>query len=86
MRTPNQPAGEGLCDNPECGKPVVWRRSATGTLSYHCQWCSMQAYAKAGSRANADISASLTPPPPVAQGEPAAPAIATKANAGLFLE
>lgn len=88
MSKPTSAAGEGLCDNPECGRPVVWRRNEGGTLSYHCQWCGMQAYAKAGSRANADISAHLPMSPVAAQGEPAAPAVATnppKKSAGLLL-
>lgn len=87
MSAPNTPAGEGLCDNQECGKPVVWRQNSGGTLSYHCQWCGMQAYAKAGTKANADIAGGLSPVPVAAAGEPAAPAGAKRepAKVGLLL-
>lgn len=36
-----------------CGEPVTWRKNASDTLSYFCQDCDFQGYAKAGTRARA---------------------------------
>lgn len=76
MSAPNKPFGEGACDAPSCGRPVVWRENGGGTLSYHCQWCGMQSYAKAGSLANADLRERLKP-----TTEPEAPAAPARAAA-----
>jgi hypothetical protein len=82
MASPNKAVGESLCDNPECGRPVVWRENAQGTLSYCCQWCALQSYAKFGTVANLAIRLALKPLQPATAAdndiEPAAPAVAPK--------
>lgn len=43
-------AGKGRCSC--CGEVITWRRNEAGTLSYFCQDCDFQGYAKAGTLAN----------------------------------
>jgi hypothetical protein len=45
-----QSVGKGRCA--QCGDLIVWRRNESGTLSYFCQECDFQGYAKAGTKAN----------------------------------
>lgn len=42
--------GKGRCAM--CGELVTWRRNDSGTLSYFCQDCDFQGYAKAGTQAH----------------------------------
>jgi hypothetical protein len=42
--------GKGRCAC--CGELITWRRNEAGTLSYFCQDCDFQGYAKAGTLAN----------------------------------
>lgn len=42
--------GKGRCAC--CGELITWRRNDAGTLSYFCQDCDFQGYAKAGTLAN----------------------------------
>lgn len=88
-------AGKGRCAM--CGEVIVWRKNPAGTLSYFCQECDFQGYAKPGTRANRlalEEVAKFQGPATVAKPEtkpatPAAvipPAPATKPNAsGLLL-
>lgn len=43
-------AGKGRCAM--CGEPVTWRKNDSGTLSYFCQDCDFQGYAKNGTLAH----------------------------------
>lgn len=80
-------AGEMPCPNDDCeshesGRRVIVFRSGTGTLSYRCDKCQGQQYAKAGERIHSDwmrrigSMKGVAAPPGVAQParvEPVAP-------------
>lgn len=80
--------GDGLCDR--CGRNVVWRRSDSGALSYFCQHCDFQGYAKAGTEASRLVDEELnkaapdTRPAPAPASRPAAQPAAPK-GAGLLI-
>lgn len=42
-------AGKGRCAM--CGEPITWRKNDSGTMSYFCQDCDFQGYAKIGTLA-----------------------------------
>jgi hypothetical protein len=63
-----------MCDGPDCGEQVVWRRAESGTFSYTCQHCDFRGYAPAGSQSARAIEARYAPKTePEAKPKKAAP-------------
>lgn len=88
--------GKGRCAM--CGELITWRRNDAGTLSYFCQDCDFQGYAKAGTQANRlaleevakfkpkeTTPATPATPKPAPAAKPAAPAQQPKAGSGLLM-
>lgn len=76
MSRKNPKAGEGPC--PHCSRPVFFRSSASGKLSYACDGCDSSGYADPGGQAHREWTASITkpaeqPPAPAPAATPAAP-------------
>lgn len=81
--------GKGRCS--QCGDVIVWRRNPAGTLSYFCQECDFQGYAKAGTKANrlaleevAKFQGPAATPAP-SNVQAAAPAPAARKPSGLLM-
>lgn len=72
----NHAVGMDRCDC--CGKEVAWRANDKGTVSYLCAWCSFQAYAKAGTKANRDMMDRMTPMEEEGAAKPAPAAAETQ--------
>lgn len=84
-------AGKGRCAM--CGEVIVWRKNPAGTLSYFCQECDFQGYAKPGTQANRLALEEVAkfkgqgaqPTPAIPLLPPAAPAPAPKPKASGLL-
>lgn len=79
-------AGAGECF--ACKREVVWRKTEGGALSFFCQHCDLQAYAKDGTEAerlilNAIGAGGLLPTPAPKPAPAPAPVPAPK-KAGVF--
>lgn len=91
--------GKGRCAM--CGEPIIWRKNDMGTMSYFCQLCDFQGYAKAGTEANKLAMEEVekfkavsnppidtrpaTKPAAAVQIKPAAQAPAAKSSSGLLM-
>ena len=63
VRATAEKVGRGKC--PDCGEPVMYRRSAGGFLTHKCDACDSNGYAEPGGAAYGKRMASIDAPSPI---------------------
>lgn len=53
VRATSPRVGFGICPDPHCAKPVLYRRSSGGHLTHKCDHCISTGYAEQGGKAHA---------------------------------
>lgn len=66
-----QKVGTAMCWNPDCGEPVVVKKSeSTGVLGYSCQHCEFSPYVRVGTPAYQALERSIAPDKDKLKDEP----------------